>query len=372
MAFNGHRSTRRSNDGHRRAALAIAALALGACVGSTGAVSETDADVEDTDAGLEPEGDTDVAGCAAALRLYADSECQVLAEGVMSFSPQYPLWSDAVSKERFVYLPPGQTIDVRDPDAWVFPVGTRFWKHFQTEDGRRLETRVLEKTADVKGEPGWAFETYVWNEAGDDVTRVTEGLRDVLGTQHDIPEEDDCAECHSGGDNDWEASLGQDELLDLALGFGAIQLNHGGSDTTLESLTSDGWLSGSVSVADAVIPGDATARAALGYLHANCGSCHGGGKPAKRLTMSVPVGTPRVEDTPTYQGNVDEATDLNDRARGLEEMPTTRIVPGDPDNSALVWRMKQRTGDDAPMPPLATDVVDEQGVEAVVAWIESL
>lgn len=360
MAFNRHRSTRRSNGGHRRAVLAIAAL--GACRGGAGAGSEADIDVEDTDA----------AACAAALGLYADSNCEVLAEGVMSFSPQYPLWSDAVSKERYVYLPPGETIDVRDPDAWAFPVGTRFWKHFQTEDGRRLETRVLEKTADLNGEPGWAFETYVWNEAGDDVTRVTEGLRDVLGTQHDIPEEDDCSECHSGGDNDWEASLGQGELLDLALGFGAIQLNHGGSDTTLESLTADGWLSGTVSVTDAVIPGDATARAALGYLHANCGSCHGGGKPAKELTMSVPVATSRVEDTPTYQGNVDEATDPNSRATGLEEMPAIRIVPGDPDNSALVWRMMQRTRDDAPMPPVATDVVDDAGANAVAAWIESL
>ena len=314
----------------------------------------------------------DVIPCAPELRLYKDRFCQVLADGVMPFTPQFALWSDAIAKERYVYIPPGETIDVRNPDAWVFPVGTRFWKHFRTEGGLRLETRVLEKTADSKGEPGWTFETYAWNEAGDDVTRVTEGQRNVLGTEHDIPEESDCSECHSGGDNDWDSSLGEHELLDLALGFGAIQLNHEDSETTLESLLADGWLDGSLSVAEAVIPGDAAARAALGYLHANCGSCHGGAKPAKRLTMFVPVGTTRVEDTPTYQGNVNVPTDPNQQATGVEEMPTTRIVPGDPEHSALVWRMMQRGEHDAPMPPLATDVVDDEGVEAVSEWIRGL
>lgn len=371
------------NGEYVRAAFTAAAFSLAGCGGGAGAGAEPNIDPEDpdtvdtdapqdTDAPVEPDDDTDAGECAAALGLYADSDCQVLAAGVMQFAPQFPLWSDAVSKERYVFLPPGETIDVRDPDAWVFPVGTRFWKHFQTKDGVRLETRILEKTADLKGEPGWSFETYAWNEAGDDVTRVTEGRRDVLGTEHDIPEESDCSECHSGGDNDWDSSLGQDQLLDLALGFGAIQLNHEGSQTTVQSLITDGWLDGTVSLTDAVVPGEATARAALGYLHANCGSCHGGAKPAKRLTMLIPVGTPRVEDAPVYQDTVNEPTDPNDRATGVEDMPPTRIVPGDPENSALVWRMRQRGGDDAPMPPLATDVVDEDGVEAVSAWIEDL
>lgn len=312
--------------------------------------------------------------CASALGLYADAECDTLNAGIMRFSPQFPLWSDGSAKNRFVYIPPGTTIDVSDPDRWVFPVGTRFWKHFETPDGVRLETRVIEKASDRLGVEGWDFQTYVWNEAGDHVTLVTDGLENVRGTEHDIPATDDCSECHSGGANQRDASLGQDELLDIALGFGAIQLNHEASDTTLSGLWADGWLSEEIPPSSAQIPGDAIAREALGYLHGNCGSCHGGASPAKDLTMFVSVGTARVEDTPTFEGNVGVPTDPNERATGVEDMPATRIVRGDPDNSALVWRMRQRGDeeDDAQMPPLATEVVDDAGVDAVAAWIRSL
>ncbi len=318
--------------------------------------------------GGEPPAET----CAAALGLYADLGCETLSEGILAFTPAYTLWSDGIAKTRFVFLPPGTQIDTSDPDAWLYPVGTRFWKHFETAEGMRLETRVIEKVADLRGEAGWAFETYAWNEAGDDVERVTRGRRDVLGTDHDIPAEDDCSECHSGGENQRDASLPQDELLELALGFGAIALNHNGSNTTLETLWAAGRLSDEISTVDAVVPGNDTAREALGYLHVNCGSCHGGGAPSKDMNLVVPVGLTAVEDTPTYQQTIDQPTDPDSRADGIEEMPTTRITPGEPDQSAIVWRMQQRGDDDAQMPPLATNVVHEAGVAAVVAWIESL
>ena len=41
--------------------------------------------------------------------------------GVLSFSPQYPLWSDGAAKRRWLYLPPGTFIDASRPDAWVSP-----------------------------------------------------------------------------------------------------------------------------------------------------------------------------------------------------------------------------------------------------------
>ena len=43
------------------------------------------------------------------------------AEGVLAFSPQYPLWSDGAVKNRWIYLPPGTSIDATQPDAWEFP-----------------------------------------------------------------------------------------------------------------------------------------------------------------------------------------------------------------------------------------------------------
>ena len=54
-------------------------------------------------------------------------------------APTEALWSDGAVKRRFIYLPPGTTIDTTNMDEWVFPVGTKFWKEFSV-DGRKLRT----------------------------------------------------------------------------------------------------------------------------------------------------------------------------------------------------------------------------------------
>lgn len=339
-----------------------AGLVLAACGGAeTGGVAmPSDATVD----GPTPD------ACAPALRLYANPDCQTLREGVVAFEPQFPFWSDGTSKTRFVHLPADGIIDTSDPDAWVFPVGTLLGKHFETPEGLRLETRVLEKVADVRGPEGWAFETYAWDASGGDVERVVRGREDVLGTGHDIPEQDACSECHSGGANQHEAAIPAHELLDLALGFGAIQLSHEDSATTLRSLVAAGRLSHDIE--EAVVPGHDVARHALGYLHANCGPCHGGPAPRKDMDLVVPVGVRTVEDTPTFLQTVGVPTDRDSRATGIQDMPAVRIAPGDAAGSAIVWRMGRRGDDDAPMPPLATKVVHQAGVEDVAAWIDSL
>ena len=50
---------------------------------------------------------------------------------------------------------------------------------------------------------------------------------------------------------------------------------------------------------------------------------------------------------------------------------TLRVVPGDPDASALYFRMSVRNPDPG-MPPLATEIPDDTGLAAVRAWISSL
>src|SRR5688572_2816567 len=55
---------------------------------------------------------------------------------LLTFSPQYPLWSDGAVKRRWIYLPPGSFIDAKQPDEWEFPRGTQLWKEFSV--GRRM------------------------------------------------------------------------------------------------------------------------------------------------------------------------------------------------------------------------------------------
>ena len=52
-------------------------------------------------------------------------------------------------------------------------------------------------------------------------------------------------------------------------------------------------------------------------------------------------------------------------------MLVDRVVPGRPDESGLLFRMRGR-GAETQMPPLGTEVVDPAGMAAVEAWIDSL
>ncbi|MCI0435567.1 MAG: hypothetical protein L0271_18270, partial [Gemmatimonadetes bacterium] len=128
------------------------------------------------------------------------------------FSPQYPLWSDGASKLRWVYLPPGTTIDASSESDWTFPVGTRFWKEFQF-GGRKVETRMLWKASVAE----WVAVSYAWNVEGTDAVLVPpEGLTGVVelapGRRHSIPSRNDCLACHGAKPT-------------TALGFNRLQLS---------------------------------------------------------------------------------------------------------------------------------------------------
>src|SRR5678815_800394 len=144
--------------------------------------------------------------------LYADPGARTLARGVRTWTPQYPLWSDGATKRRWILLPPGRSIDAADPDAWVFPAGTRLWKEFSF-DGRRVETRYMERRADGS----WIYATYRWTPDGSEavlapVTGVPAAVRLAGGSVHDLPSTGDCEACHAAGRTP-------------VLGFSALQLS---------------------------------------------------------------------------------------------------------------------------------------------------
>jgi hypothetical protein len=298
-----------------------------------------------------------LAGCASETDgppcgppgLYTDSACGVVSSDLIPFTPQYALWTDGAVKERWIYLPPGTTIDAGDPNAWVFPVGTRAYKSF-TRDGVRVETRMLEKTAEGTGLAAWTMRVFLWSPEQDGVVEDFDGEIDALGTMHDVPAPGMCATCHA-------------RAGDVILGFSAIQLAHAGAETTLDALIAGGRLSNAppALAADATVPGDDTARAALGYLHANCGHCHAGPAAPEGLRMRLDVGLATPEETATYTTAVGVPASW---------MSMPRIAPGDPANSAIWVRNGMRGLDQ--MPPLGTEIVDSAGHDAVGAWISAL
>jgi hypothetical protein len=291
--------------------------------------------------------------------LYANIVTKTLAPGVVEFAPAYVLWSDDAAKHRWVLLPEGEQIDTTDMDHWKFPIGTKFFKEFAraTGDGTiRIETRLIERLGAGPDEV-WtgAFE---WNEPETEATYRPLGVLNAKNTTHDIPAADACIQCHAGEDG-------------RILGFSAVQLSHNGA-LNLDSLADDGLLSDPPPPGvDYPVPGTATERAALGYLHANCGHCHNEEQAlacynTTQLSMRIYTGDTDVENTTTYLTAVD--VPLN---TWIEQGFTTRIVPGEPDQSGLRFRMSTRTQGDQ-MPPVFTEIVDDEGLAAVDAWIEVL
>jgi hypothetical protein len=281
----------------------------------------------------------------AAEGLYVDIAAKQLAPDAIALAPRYPLWSDGAVKQRWLRLPAGGTIDTSDMDHWRLPAGTKLYKEFVV-GGKRVETRVVEITAD---EP--RFAVYAWLPDESDAIAVPDGANDVNGTTHDIPGIDQCSLCHRSEPG-------------TTLGVSAIQL---AAETPLARLPIAARLSDAPDRTFA-IPGDATARAALGVLHANCGHCHteDGIAPMQHLRVLASDADRALADIAPYATTVGVAlTNWRDDRFAL------RIAPGDPDASAIYYRMSQR-GSTAQMPPLATEVAYTDGMAAVRAWIAAL
>lgn len=303
--------------------------------------------------------------------LYADPASGTLARGVRTWTPQYPLWSDGATKRRWILLPLGRSIDASDPDAWAFPVGTRLWKEFSFE-GRRVETRYMERRRDGS----WLFATYRWTAEGGEAqlapsTGVAGAVRLTGGSAHDLPSVGDCEACHGAGRTP-------------VLGFSALQLSSDRDPLAPHAEQPD---ADAVDLASAVRTGmvrglprslvatppriraeSDLARAALGYLHGNCSSCHDLRGELSSLGLDlVQKVTPRPGIAPLAR-----AIDVPARYQppGARE-PMLRVAAGLPERSALLHRMSIRTAADQ-MPPIGTHRVDDSAVELVRAWIATL
>jgi hypothetical protein len=289
----------------------------------------------------------------SATGLYRDITTRKLAAGVLPFTPQFPLWSDGAEKHRWVHLPGCAKIDTSDMDRWEVPVGTKIWKEFSF-GGARVETRYLHRWGPDRSD--YVFQAYQWNPGATDATPVPrDGVKDASGTQHDIPGEWECVVCHG-------------HAPQRVLGFSAIQLSHEGPGLTITSLGAAGRLT--VPSAGFRVPGDATTRAALGYLHGNCAHCHNASVEGETFTrpfsLELLTTATTVEQTDAVATAVGVAPE-----KFVHPGITARIAAGDPARSAVVYRMSVRGSPDA-MPALGSEAVDPTGLAAITAWIGAL
>lgn len=294
----------------------------------------------------------------------------------LPFVPQYPLWTDGAAKRRWIRIPDGAKIDVSDIDAWNFPVGTKLWKEFAWS-GRKVETRMIWKAA----EDNWVFAAYLWDEDETDAVLAPDvGIANVLevarGKRHSIPAIEDCHACHRSSPA-------------VVLGFNALQLSDDrdplaphaeplpAGALTLRTLVKTNRLSPpSAHLATAsprIRESDPIARAALGYLSANCGGCHNDRGPLARLGLVLSHDAGRDGAPGTPEPARVTAIDAIGRysVPGLPEESSRIVAPGAPARSALLHRMRSRRPS-SQMPPLGSVIPDNEAAELVQRWIESL
>ena len=206
----------------------------------------------------------------------------------------------------------------------------------------------------------WAGYTYEWNAAGTQATRVKGGKTKLIGGQQWIyPSESQCMQCHTSA-------------AGFSLGLETGQLNGnltypvtGRTANQLATLDHIGMFSAPLSgtpanYAKIADPADTSAPLyvrARSYLNTNCSGCHrpGGPTPSNMdLRVSTPLASTNACNVVPQSGNL-----------GISNAKL--ISPGSAASSIIIARMNRR--DAQQMPPLASTVVDSQGVATVSAWI---
>ena len=302
--------------------------------------------------------------------LFAPGHPQAISENALSFSPQYPLWSDGALKRRWIFLPPGSHVDASNPDAWEFPIGTKIWKEFGHE--HPVETRFIERLADGN----WRFAAYVWNANFSDADLAPSKGQRVAATgapggQYDIPSRDDCRACHEGAPVP-------------VLGFSALQLSpirdqqaphaepRRPDQVDLPSLVQRGVLQ-KLPLELLLTPPRIAARspiesAALGYMHGNCAHCHNRVGPLALLELNLAQEVWPATNVAVLSQLDSLLVPSQFRLHG-NDSARHRLLPGQPESSVLALRMGAR---DAltQMPPLGTRITDDEGLAMITRWIQ--
>jgi uncharacterized repeat protein (TIGR03806 family) len=298
------------------------------------------------------------------------------AQGVLPYEVNSELFSNYTEKKRFIRFPGGTPGVYSDSNAFELPVGTVLIKNFyypedmRNPDGPRqlIETRLL-----VHQPKGWEAWPYVWND------NQTEAVYDPAGEvlnmtfigpngknrmlTHAIPNSNQCKSCHARGG------------VTKPIGISARQLNRNivVDGLTVNQLTY--WQDHNLLVgAPALekIPSLATwddpasgtlDQRARSYLDSNCAHCHS----SKGLASTSGLFLDMFQTDPTRLGIMKTPVAAG---RGAGDL-SYDIVPGKPDQSIVIFRMKTIEPGIA-MPETGREQIHEEGVALIEEWIRKM
>jgi len=290
-------------------------------------------------------------------------EIKKVSSGVVPYSVISPLWSDGADKGRYLAIPDDRRLSIDDEGDILFPLGSVVIKHFGFED-QLHETRLM-----IHHEDGWAGYSYEWLEDQSDAHLLALGkVKDLSNdVRWSYPSRSQCLECHTSATN---RILGP-ELLQLnhELDYGDGLVNNQLTQLLawdyfppeIESLQDMGVDQFPLMPApDSDAPVADRARA---YLHSNCAVCHRPGGTTAQADIDLRFNT-LFADTGLCNGKPEN---------GRLYLPNPNLkllIPGNADESILYLRMT--TLNVFRMPPVASNVVDEQGSALIQQWINEL
>jgi uncharacterized repeat protein (TIGR03806 family) len=297
-------------------------------------------------------------------------------ERVLPYDLNSPLFSDYAHKARFVWMPEGTSATYRTGEVLDFPVGTVLIKNFYFKADERdalSEKRIIETRLLVNRGEEWEAFGYLWNE------EQTEAVYEVIGdiqevswvdqtgvvraTNYIVPNKNQCKNCHLTGKK--QIPIGP-KIRNLNKTFRYPE----GERNQLEKWAAEGYLSGytldavhpKLAVWDDGTSGSLSERA-LAYLDINCGHCHNEHGAANTSGLHLMADAELDMSLGIYKATVSAGAGTGGH--------TYSIVPGNPEASIMIYRMRS-TNPGAMMPELGRSLVHQEGVALISEWIESL
>ena len=293
---------------------------------------------------------------------------QIPYDNVHKYFLQTPLFSDYSLKDRFVYIPEEKKAIHSIDRVYEFPIGSALVKTFSYEMASNKNKVLLETRLLLLQETGWSAHTYVWDDNQEDAIlkvsgKTIEGIEflhegNLKKVDYRVPNQNQCKECHLAGD----------KIMPIGpksrnLNFEVIQHN--------ESINQiDYWIENGLVenhdpqkvVADWKNTEESLEDRARAYLDVNCGHCHmpGGSADTTGLYLSVNEKDVRklgVNKPPVAAG----------RASGNLMYS---IVPGKPEKSILLYRMKSEDPG-IMMPESGRALAHSEGIRLIESWIKN-
>ena len=264
-----------------------------------------------------------------------------------------PVWLPGVQVSAWLSVPSPGKIKFSKTSDWVLPQGAVYVQHYSTESGAPFETHTFQSN----GKGQYHAAAYRWNPDGQDAELVEQ-----VGMLP-LPEKPSVIWYSPAPIRSLEPSL---SFLGYHPQINSRQFHVGDQ---LKNWSRRGFFHRKLKAADldslSPMAGLDDPRASLeqrvrSYLDANCASCHLPGGPS-RGNFDARFETPLTEQN-LIHGEL-MAGDMGIAGAKL-------VVPGDPDRSILLQRMKA-TGP-FKMPPVSVHNVPSPAVAVIEEWIRGL